>query len=96
MVPDNLAWDQQVAYAEQRMAASRALQQGAPTTNTNSATTTITTSSISSTGSQCKALDAEIAGYDAMARQPQSGQTQDWIAEQRRKARTKQFGLHCQ
>lgn len=95
MVPDSLAWDQQVAYAEQRMAASRALQQPPIVANTNSVTTT-TTSSYNNTISQCKALEAEIANYDAMARQPQSGQMQDWIAAQKRAARTKQFGFHCQ
>ncbi len=96
MVPDGMAWDQQVAYAEQRMAASRALQQVSPVANSFT-TTTINNSSIgSSTESVCKALAAEITNYDSMARQPQSGQMQDWIAEQKRAARTKQFGLHCQ
>jgi hypothetical protein len=93
-VPDSLSWDQQVAYAEQVLSASRALQNPPLVAHTNSVTTT-TTSSFNGTGSQCKALDAEIAGYDAIARQPQSGQTQDWIAERKRAARTKQFGLHC-
>jgi hypothetical protein len=30
-----------------------------------------------------------------MARQPQSGQMQDWITEQKRKARNRQFALKC-
>jgi hypothetical protein len=94
-VPDSLTWDQQVTYAEQVLSASRALQQAPNVANTNSVTT-ITTTAQQSSGAMCQALAAEIANYDAMARQPQSGQTQDWIAERKRAARTKQFGLHCQ
>ncbi len=45
--------------------------------------------------SECKALDAQIANLDAMARQPQSMQVQDWIRDQRQKARTRQFAIHC-
>ena len=33
--------------------------------------------------------------YDAMARQPQSGQMQDWITAERKKVRDKQFSLRC-
>jgi hypothetical protein len=96
MIPDGMAWDQQVKYAEQRMAASRALQQVSPTTYPVTTTTVNTSSFGSGAGSQCKALATEITNYDSMARQPQSGQMQDWITEKKRAARTKQFELHCQ
>jgi hypothetical protein len=45
--------------------------------------------------SECSALDRDIAKYDALARQPQSGQTQDWISAQRKKARDRQFEIKC-
>lgn len=49
----------------------------------------------SSNASECKALDEHIKYLDAMARQPQSGQMQDWIKDQRKKDRDRQFALHC-
>ncbi len=45
--------------------------------------------------SECKALDAQIASLDAMARQPQTMQMQDWIRDQRKKARDRQFAIRC-
>ena len=48
-----------------------------------------------STANECKALDEHIKYLDAMARQPQSGQTQDWIRDQRKKARDRQFAIRC-
>lgn len=45
--------------------------------------------------SECKALDAQIANLDAMARQPQTMQMQDWIRDQRKKARDRQFAIRC-
>lgn len=45
--------------------------------------------------SECKALDVQIANLDAMARQPQTMQTHDWIRDQRQKARTRQFSIRC-
>ena len=45
---------------------------------------------------ECQALETQIAHWDAMARQPHSGQGQDWISEQRKQARDQQFRLHCQ
>lgn len=93
-VPDSLPFDQQVALAEQqRNAATQA-----NTANTSSSTTT-NTITYSQTGAdrqtECKALNAQIQHYDSMARQPQSGQTQDWISAQRKTARDRQFQLRC-
>lgn len=92
-VPDSLPFDQQVALAEQqRNAATQA-------NNANTTTTTTNTITYSQPGAdrqaQCKALDAQIQRYDAMARQPQTGQTQDWISAQRKTARDRQFQLRC-
>lgn len=44
---------------------------------------------------ECKALEAQIRQYDAMARQLQSGQTQDRISAKRKKARDRQFQIKC-
>ncbi|MDO9216372.1 MAG: hypothetical protein Q7U14_03815 [Lacisediminimonas sp.] len=89
-VPDSLPFDQQVALAEQQRNAA---------TQANNANTTTNTITYSQPGAdrqaQCKALDAQIQRYDAMARQPQTGQTQDWISAQRKTARDRQFQLRC-
>ena len=44
---------------------------------------------------ECAALDARITSLDSLARQPQSGQMQDWIRGERQKARDRQFGIRC-
>jgi len=94
-VPDGMPFDQQVALATQVRDAA------AQTSSANTTTTSTTTNTVtySQTGpdrkTQCTALDAQIQRYDAMARQPQSGQTQDWLSAQRKTARDRQFQLHC-
>lgn len=86
-VPSSLPFDQQVKLAE---------QQRQPTSNTNTVTNTvITTSTAPSKDEECKALDDQVKQFDAMARQPQSGQTQDWITAEKRKARDRQFKIGC-
>ena len=45
---------------------------------------------------ECKALDDEIKRLDSWARQPNSGQTQDLIRDRRKRARDRQFEIHCQ
>jgi hypothetical protein len=44
----------------------------------------------------CQALDAEIVRLDALARQPQSAQSQDRITAERRSVRDQQHRLPCQ
>ena len=89
-VPDGLAFDQQVAIGQQqRLAASTV------TTNNTVSQTIVTEHEGINRQTECKALDAQIQQYDAMARQPQSGPTQDWISEQRKKARDRQFQIKC-
>ena len=86
-VPDSLPFDQQVNLAE---------QQRHPTTLTNTVSNTVTTNSPApSRGVECKTLDAQITQFDSMARQPQSGQMQDWITGEKRKARDRQFQIRC-
>lgn len=86
-VPDSLPFDQQVELAE---------QQRQPATNTTTVTNTVITNTIGpGHSSECRALDAQITQFDAMARQPQSGSMQDWITSQKRKARDRQFAIKC-
>jgi hypothetical protein len=43
----------------------------------------------------CQAYEQEIKWTDERARQPLSGQEQDWLAAKRKKARDEQFRLRC-
>ena len=45
--------------------------------------------------SECKFIDAQAANLDAMARQPQSGQMQDWTRAERKRLRDLQFQVAC-
>lgn len=44
---------------------------------------------------ECNALEERIKHLDSMARQPQNGQTQDWIREERKKMRDRQARIPC-
>lgn len=44
---------------------------------------------------ECEALDEHIKYLDAVARQPQGPQMQDWIREERKKARDRQARIPC-
>lgn len=90
-VPDGLPFDQQVAIGQQQRAAAASTV----TTTTTVNRTVITQNAGNDHQTECKALDVQIQQYDAMARQPQSGQTQDWITAQRKKARDRQFQIKC-
>ena len=48
-----------------------------------------------SANSECGLLEQHIAWLDAMARQPQGAQMQDWLKQERKKARDRQFAIHC-
>jgi hypothetical protein len=87
-VPPTLPFDQQVAIASQQQ------RTGAALASTNTVTHQ-TNQTPSGQQQECKALDAHIANLDAMARQPQSAQVQDWIAGKRKDARDRQFRLRC-
>ena len=58
----------------------------------------VQTSSISDAAvkkTECDWLDSQIKHWDSMARQPQGAQMQDWIREQRKQARDRQFRIRC-
>ena len=44
---------------------------------------------------ECAALGERIRWVDAMARQPQGAQMQDWLANEKKMARDRQFRLRC-
>lgn len=44
---------------------------------------------------ECEDLNNAIAYWDAMARHPLPGQTQDWIRQERKQARDRRFRLGC-
>jgi hypothetical protein len=44
---------------------------------------------------ECGLLDQHVQYLDSKARQPQSATTQDWIRQERSKARDRQVALHC-
>jgi hypothetical protein len=88
-MPSGLPFDQQVALGQQSLNQTAQVTQAAQPTMTvqNTAASNLAT---------CKALDTQISSLDALARQPQSGATQDWITQRRREARDQQFRLRCQ
>jgi hypothetical protein len=85
-VPESLPFEQQVRLAE---------QQRAPAPATTITDTIIRNNVVNDRQAECKALDAQITQYDAQARQPQTGQMQDWITARKRTARDRQFQIRC-
>jgi hypothetical protein len=49
----------------------------------------------SSKKAECDELSKYIEWLDDMARQPQSGQMQDWIKERKAATQSRQYALHC-
>ena len=99
-VPDSMPFNQQVEIAKQQRNSADAAGTSSTSSSTTRSTTTTTTSSSSynpaaAKKAECAALEAQIANYDSMARQPQSAQTQDWISARKRKARDRQFSIKC-
>lgn len=87
-VPEGLPFDQQVQIAEDRR---RALETHTPV----AAIVGSPSAAVPVHRGECQRLDAEVERLDAMARQPQSAQMQDWIREKRKAARDRQFRLGC-
>jgi hypothetical protein len=87
-VPEGMPFQQQVALAEQRR---RVLAPAEPV----QVTTTSAAPSPGSSKQLCESLSDRVNQLDAMARQPQSASTQDWIRSEREKTRTEQYRLRC-
>lgn len=88
-VPEGMPFQQQVQIAEQRR---QILLGSAPPVQTTSSHVPAPSPS---NKSLCESLDARVTQLDAMARQPQTGPTQDWIRLERQKSRDEQFRLRC-
>jgi hypothetical protein len=93
-VPTNVSWQEQVAIAEGNR--REAQQWYAPPPAPAQQPSQIGRAAVASdTGGECALLDEHIKRLDAMARQPQSGATQDWIRTERQAARSRQAHLRC-
>ncbi|KRB87029.1 hypothetical protein [Noviherbaspirillum sp. Root189] len=55
----------------------------------------VTVGASQSKSNQCAFLDRHVEYLDSMARQPQSGSTQDWIRDEKSKTRDRQASLGC-
>jgi hypothetical protein len=91
-VPDGLPWDQKVQLGEVAWAEARSLT--APVQPVQAAAQPQQPSPPSKPA-ECASLAATIANLDSQARQPQSSQMQDWIKQQRQRARDQQYRLRC-
>jgi hypothetical protein len=89
-VPSNLPWDQQVLLAQQARNRAAELTRPPPVMESR----TVIVNNMGNTAA-CEALEQHIVHLDAMARQPQSAQMQDWIKAQKADARSQQFRLRC-
>lgn len=85
-VPGGLPFDQQVALGQQRLNGTSGTQ--APAVVQRSVQT-------GGTRAECAGLKDRIVYLDALARQPQTGQTQDRIKEEKKQVRDQQFRLRC-
>ena len=100
-VPDNMPFDQQVRLGEEAREAARRLVEPQPSTQgVTTTTTTVIRNGTTVTGgmdktTECQALSAHITSLDAISRQPQSGQRQDWISAEKSRMRDRQFQLRC-
>lgn len=89
-VPDGMPFNQQVDIGNQQVRPSSRSSSTTTTTIINNGA-----AAVQDKQTECRALDARIKALDAQARQPQTGQSQDRISTDRRKARDRQFWLRC-
>lgn len=89
-VPAGLPWDQQVKIADQQTRQGYAVQRQVMDQRGPS-----TAGVTSGDSSRCAHFNQQVEYYDRLARQPQSGASQSWIAERRKDARDAQFRARC-
>jgi hypothetical protein len=87
-VPEGISFQHQVQIAEQRR---RALESSLAVQTSYAAAPPPSISN----KMLCESHDQRVNQLDEMARQPQSGQMQDWIRIERQKTRDEQFRLRC-
>lgn len=85
-VPSGLPFEQKVALGQQRLNGTSGSQ--APAVVQRPVQT-------GGTRTECAALKDRVVHLDALARQPQTGQTQDRIANEKKQVRDRQFRLRC-
>ncbi len=90
-VPSGMSWDQKVQMGEAAWAQGRA----AAASQQQPVVVQQQPLPQSTRHAECASLAQTILNLDAQARQPQSGQTQDWIKGRRKEARDQQFRLQC-
>lgn len=88
-VSANMSWDEQVAIARQQRnrAHANASEQVVPVANRPTGG--------KANASECRALDERVNWLDNLGRIGGGGYTMDWIREERRKARDRQFRIGC-
>ena len=89
-VPGGLSWTQQVQLADQQTRQGYEVQRQAM--EQRGASTPGVTAGDSS---RCAHWNQQVEYYDRLARQPQSGASQSWIADRRKEARDQQFRARC-
>ena len=92
-VPKGLDWDDQVEYARDKRNAARA--NAAPVISGGSSSQSSGGASASNKAFQCDELNRRVNWLDGLGRAGGSGYTMDWIREERRLARDKQYRLGC-
>lgn len=88
-VPANASWDEQVAIARQQRDKAYAIagEQVVPVTSRPAGG--------KANAGECRALDERVSWLDSLGRIGGGGYTMDWIREERRKARDRQFRVGC-
>lgn len=94
-VPGGLLWEQQVQIADQQTRQGHAVQQQAARQRGASLPGVTGGAGAGEDTSRCAHFNQQVAHYDRLARQPQSGASQSWIAQQRKEARDAQFRARC-
>ncbi|MDE2627268.1 MAG: hypothetical protein KGL99_08980, partial [Burkholderiales bacterium] len=89
-VPDNMPWDQKVAMGEAAWAQVRAVAAPPP-----QAVVIQQQNPQASRQAECESLRDSIANLDSQARQPQSGQMQDWLKQRRRELSDQRYRMQC-
>lgn len=88
-VPTNVSWDEQVAIARQQRDRAHAIAAEQVVS-----VATRPTGGRANAG-ECQALDERVNWLDSLGRIGGGGYTMDWIREERRKARDRQFRIGC-
>ncbi len=94
-VPDGLSWEQQVQLGEQARRQGAALAAAPAPAPEPPPPQPRSQAPRYDARAECRSLADRVNHLDSMARQPQSGRTQDWISEEKRRVRDRQARLRC-